>query len=202
MKGFIVYATFLLCSSCAMAPLTSTKNARPLGSGNWEINSGMIPAFTSTIGIGVTEAIDLGVTLEFSFEWKKALWSKYSFLGKDGPIAFALYGGAFDSLSGRGFFLGPVVDFKKDWFEIYLLPKYSYVDWQGTLGKKEKDDLIIRKLNNDSIGHTRYIQTILGINFWFTEGLGLNINIQSFKLIPVYIQKRLYSNTIPSGGLN
>ena len=180
MRYFTSIVALLLCSSCAMAPLTSTKNARPLGAGNWEINTGFSPSYTFSAGRGMGDAFDLGATLELGLESTTALWGKYSLLGADGPAALALYGGGFDSSGGRGFFLGPVVDYRKGWFEAYFIPKYNYVDWKAWDIENEEDDAIVR-IAEGFEGHHDYMQLILGFNFWFTDGFGLNLNGQSFR---------------------
>ena len=176
MQKIILAVASLLVSSCALAPLTSTKNARSLGKGNWGINSGFSPAFTFTAGRGMTDAFDLGATMEIALEGTTSLWGKYSFSESSAPSAFALYGGGFRSSGGRGFFLGPVADFQVKWFQAYLIPKYSYVDWDISRSKANNSSSIFDFLANDLTSHHHYIQMILGTNFWFTESFGLNLN--------------------------
>ena len=176
MQRIILAVASVLVSSCALAPLTSTKNARSLGKGNWEINSGLSPAFTFTAGRGMTDAFDLGATLEFALEGTTALWGKYSFSESNAPSALALYGGGFDSSGGRGFFLGPVVDFQARWFQAYLIPKYNYVDWDISRSKANESSSIIDFFADGLTGSHHYMQMVLGTNFWFTKGFGLNLN--------------------------
>ena len=86
----------------------------------------------------------------------------------------ALYGGGFRSSRGQGFFAGPVFDYRTGSFQIFLLPKYNYVDWDSDWTKEDNDGFIIKFLDR-YIGHHAYMQTVLGFNVWFNDNVGMSL---------------------------
>ena len=163
-----------------MAPFTSTKNARPLGQGNWEVSTGISPAVTLTMGRGMTDSLDLGATFELSLDSTTSLWGKYSLFDADVPVALALYGGGFRSSRGQGFFAGPVIDFQWGNYQVFFVPKYNYVDWNSDWTRDDNDGFIIRFLE-ERVGHYSYLQNLLGLNVWFTDGFGLSLYLHFFR---------------------
>ena len=169
----------LIFTSCSFAPLTSTKTARSLGEGKWEVSTGFSPALNVNVGKGITEKVDAGIIVEQQFSPVVALWGKYSFSTSAEDSAFAAYGGVFKgsgTSDSSGFFFGPVASYKKKWFEIYFLPVFNYVKWEaGSLTLEDQDDSFFDEINWQS-SSLKYMQYTLGVNFWFTEGFALNIS--------------------------
>ena len=163
------------------------KNGKITWKKNWEINTGFSPAPTFSFGRGFTDDFDAGMILEQQLFTQLALWTKYAFINSgDNGVSLAGYGGvfqAFDFGSSKGFFIGPIVSYKKDWFETYFITRYNYVTWNlGAITPDDRDDVFINQIDWAS-GSFTYLQGTLGVNFWFSEGFGLNINAQYFKFL-------------------
>lgn len=187
MKSLALMGIVLLTSACSMAPYTSPKTARALGQGNWEVSTGLSPAFNVSAAVGVHEKVEVGVLLEQQFFTETAVWGKFTALDfKDDGPSVAFYGGGFlavDASGTDGYFLGPIVSFKKDWFEMYLVARYNKVNWETaeiTLEDQNDADLLYFDW---SAGSTQYYQYVLGINFWFTQKFALNISAQYWQFI-------------------
>ncbi len=168
-------------SACSFAPLTTTKTARSLGEGSWEIDTGFSPAYTLTAGRGISKNLDAGLIFESQISSLFALWGKYSLINSNEKISLALYGGLFQSadiLSSSGAFIGPIISYKSSWFETYLIANYNHVNWNiGNITDGYVDDLFFSFVDWEGVS-LNYLQYIWGVNFWFTKGLGLNMNVQ------------------------
>ncbi len=165
-----------------MAPFTSPKSGRSLGEKNWEITSGFSPAPTFSVARGFSENFDAGALAEYQLFPQVAVWGKYSLINTDKrDYAVALYGGLFQALDlaeSQGFFAGPIISYKKKWFETYFVIRYNYVDWDPIkLTANDKDDSLFDSVDWDA-GSLDYMQYTFGMNFWFTDGFALNLSGQ------------------------
>ncbi|MBT7768174.1 MAG: hypothetical protein HN730_13535, partial [Bdellovibrionales bacterium] len=164
----------------------STKTARTLGDKNYEITTGLSPAPSFVLGRGFADNFDAGILIEKQFTPQLSLWGKYAFKnGADREFSFATYGGIFQAIdftTTKGLFLAPIVSYQVGWFEIYLVPRYNYVHWDaGKLNSDKSDDSILDNVEWESESFS-YYQLTLGVNFWFSQGFGLNLTGQYWYL--------------------
>lgn len=184
-RPFAVLAVLaaLSASSCALAPFSSTKSARPLGGGNWGVNAGFSPALSLSAVAGLTDHLDMGLTLEAHLSASSALWAKYALGSREQNAGFALHGGAFQSSGlvnrARGGFAGPVLSYRTDGgFEASLAGKYHRIDWDLHQSDREEDVILdLVGARGDGAG---FLQTVLNLNFWFAGGAGLNVSVQHY----------------------
>lgn len=183
----ILLLSFLItifAGACAFAPITTTNSARSLGKSNMQIDVGFSPAPFVSFGYGFTQNFDAGILYEEQLAPLLGLWGQYSFINNPEKWSLALYGGV---AAGSGlqnstsYFIGPIVSYKKKWFETYLTSKYNYVDFKARdLTADEQDDFFIDSIDTWNIS---YIQTTLGMNFWFSDKFALNISAKHFYLL-------------------
>ncbi|MCB0377760.1 MAG: hypothetical protein KDD33_04645 [Bdellovibrionales bacterium] len=183
MKKF--FACFILLSfttGCALAPMTTTKNGRTVGKGKWEIDGNVLPAVGLSVSRGLTDNFDAGILIERNFGMVYSAWGKYSFINQAQGWSLAAYGGAFYGSgfgNSDGFFLGPVTSYRKNWFEVYLSARYSYVTWRaGSLTTDEQDDSIFDFVSWNDITFN-YVQADLGFNFWTSDTFAINVHGKS-----------------------
>ena len=115
MQNCLCLAALLIAiCSCSLAPLSSTKTARSLGAGGWEVSAGLSPVPAFSLGRGITENLDFGLLMETQFRFLGALWAKYAFRSTDDGFSISLYGGPLlfaKSLAKLRPFLGPCDEF-------------------------------------------------------------------------------------------
>jgi len=174
--------SIVLFSSCSLAPFTSTKTARSLGKGTWEIDAGISPAYSFSASRGLSHKFDLGLTIEGQVGAPVfALNGKYAFINKQNEgFSLSGFGGAFSGAGADsyGYYLGPVFSYKVKWFEPYLVARYNWVKWKGVdLSTDDTDDLFVDLLDFDDTDIS-YMQYTFGINFWFSQTFGLNLNLK------------------------
>ena len=149
--------------------MQSGRSARSLGEDNWGIGAGISPTLSVEGGYGVSQDLDVGVLLEYQFGFVASVFTKYSFINRDEGFSLAGYAGAFTGGSfatTRGFYAGPLLSYRRKWFEPYLLMRYTYVHWEaGDLSSDEQQDSFIDLVSWEDTSFN-YLQTDLGINFW------------------------------------
>ena len=187
-------------ASCAFAPMNSSKTARAIPKEETLVDFGFSPFPYATISSGLADRITVSGSIEQQLFPLIAAAMKYSFSSKEEGAALALEaGGALGmgvvkSYSGFG---GPIVSWKKNWFEIYFYPKINFVHFDKLeLSNADKDDLFINDIDPGSI---TYILTSLGTTFWIKKTVGLNIEAKHFTLLskPGEVKRDI----IPSVGL-
>ena len=167
-----------MAQGCSLAPIVSEKTARTLGSGNWEINTGISPAYNAWIGRGVTENIDLNLSVESQIGTVFSLGGKFSFIQNLEGLSLSAMGGFFTGTNSTGYYAGPVISYKAGWFELYGLAKYNNVSWEATNDTADDDVLFDFSLSQNV--DFDYWMAVIGTNFWFSDGFGLNINGKKF----------------------
>lgn len=158
MKRTFMVIALLLGASCSIAPFNSTKTARTLGDANWEIDSGLSPALYFSASRGFGENFDGGVTFEGQASPVLGVSGKYAFINaQEKGFSLSGLGGLFlgqDIAQSSGFYIGPVLSYKLDWFEPYLVTRYNWVKWNGQdLSGNERDDLFVDLVSFDDVEH-------------------------------------------------
>lgn len=165
--------------ACSLAPVVSEKTARTLGDGNWETNLGLSPAVSLTVGRGFGSNVDLHISYESQIIPIIEIGGKFALINNKDGIAFSLFGGGFtDGANSSGYYLGPVVSYKKDWIEFYGLAKYNNVTWEADASTDDDDSVFDFNLSINQ--NFDYWLAVAGVNFWFDEAFGLNINGKRF----------------------
>jgi len=184
MKNVISAFVLIFMTSCALAPMTSVKTARPLGKGNWQVNAGLEGTYSLLGGYGVSENFDMGLLLETGLSSNYGIWSKYSFKSKeqDGG-SFSLYGGAsaFSGFSsGHSFFVGPIFSYKWEKFEYFFITRFNYVAWNTRdINLKNEDDNLFDDIDYLK-GSFSYLQADTGLNLWLKPVFAINVTAKFF----------------------
>ena len=177
-KGFLLFIIFFVVQGCSLAPIVSEKTARTLGSGNWEINTGLSPAYNAWLGRGITENFDLNLAVESQIGTVFSFGGKFSFLQNPEGLSISAMGGFFTGTNSTGYYAGPIVSHKNGWVELYGLAKYNNVSWEATSDTAD-DDVLFDFSLSQSVDFNYWV-AVLGANFWFSDGFGLNINGKKF----------------------
>lgn len=170
----------LVLPGCAVAPLSNHITARTNGTGESLLSAG------STIGVGETGwvpslkySIGLSEDFDLGFQYEVVeygIWGKYAFINNKGE-GFSLAALAGTGLSFEGFYgyIGPIVSWKIDWFEPYLLTRFNYVRYP-----ESKIDLAsIGELRVEP-GTYRYFQHTLGFMIWPAAWVGFGLEASAF----------------------
>jgi hypothetical protein len=160
---FQLFPLFLVCfilSSCTVAPFSNHYSARSIGKDKWSINTGVQSSCSevvfSRIGYGVTDNVDLGIVVERQFsDMVYGGWGRYAFLNQKEGFSASVEGGG-SSLSSYAY-VGGALGYKLSWWEPYVIARYNYVHY-----------------DNDEFD---YGSVTLGQTLWFTEKVGLNLNV-------------------------
>jgi hypothetical protein len=174
----------IVLGACAFAPFKSTNTARSLGDKKWGMDAGFSPATYVTAAYGVSENFDLGLVVEEQIAPLIGIWGQYSFINNKEKGALALHGGVSKGTGVMGssaFYIGPIVSFKKNWFETYLNVRYNYVDFKAA--DLSGDDLADFILEGFTQGHLSYVQSTFGFNFWFSEKVAMDLNVKHIYLL-------------------
>lgn len=184
MKNLNILLPLLLLASCAFAPMNSSKTARAIAPKTTQVDFGFSPFPYATVASGLVDRVTVSGSVEQQLFPLIAGAIKYSFSEKQDGLSFAVEGGAslgmgiVKSYSG---FAGPILSWRKDWFELYLYPKYNYVHFDKiTLSDADRDDLFLNEVDPGSIS---YLLTSLGTTLWIKETVGLNIEVKHFALL-------------------
>lgn len=184
MKRSILFLLLAVIAGCSIAPMMTTRNARTLGEGGNKMQvSPALPVLGVSYERGLTENWDMGLAAELQLGSVYSAFTKYAFINTEDGFSLAMSGGGFYGSSiadvkSRGFYAGPVVSWRKDWFEVFLFPRYNYVHWQGfdiEQDESETDDLAFDLKPNDSSYSFRYLQVDLGFNFYTNARFNLGV---------------------------
>jgi len=205
MKKILCLLIILILSSCSIAPLSSTKTARSLGKGKWEIDTGSSLASYFSVSRGFTDNFDARATLEYQAFNVFALSGKYSFINReDEGLSFAAIAGGYvgiDTVKSTGFYLGPVLSYKVKWFEPFLILRYNTFEWEGVdLSSDQRDSFLFDLINFDKADGS-YFQYTLGFNFWFTPKFALSLNAKFLHFLDDDIIEGSDSRVWPGLGL-
>lgn len=168
--------SLIAVSGCTLAPLSGDVTARSNGKMNVNAETGAY-LYTDTFflrsGLGVTDAVDLGILAEAGgFGDQVGLWAKFAVLNNPEKFAVALTGSAGGSGHGRYWSTGAIASYKMNAFEPYLSTRYNSVYVNESEQSSDLDFL------RDTDKH--YMQSTLGMNYWFNQRIGLSINANAF----------------------
>ena len=169
--------SFLCVSSYA-----NNRTAGSLGKGNWQAGVHLDDLLTSTMdfeSINFSFAPGVAVTVGLSEKLDLTLSNtnvefKYSFLNNKEGFSMAGVGVWSFEVSAKndiidlatGLALGPVLSYKAGEFETYVRVVYSYDYNFGFMRGKHARH-----------AHRQYIDSSLGFNFWLSEFVAFNLNI-------------------------
>jgi len=176
----IVALLVLALQGCAVAPLSNHITARTNGKGGSLLSagstigsedSGWVPSLKYSIGLA--ENFDLGFQYEVV---EYGIWGKYAFINNSGEgFSLAAIGGTGLSFEGFYAYVGPIVSYRFDWFEPYLMTRFNYVRYP-----EQKIDLASIGEVRVEPGTYRYFQHTLGFMIWPAEWVGLGLEASTF----------------------
>lgn len=184
MKLIVSLLTLTLLASCSIAPMMTTRTARTLGEGN---NKMQVSPGTPVLGVsyerGLSENWDMGLAAELQLGAVYSAFTKYALINSDDGVSLALSGGGFygssiADVNSRGFYAGPLLSWRKDWFEVFFFPRYNYVHWDGfdiEADESETDDLAFDIEPSGTSYNFRYMQFNLGFNFYTNPRFNLGV---------------------------
>ena len=183
MRRFCLVLLAFLVSGCTLAPIMSPHSGKSLGKGNWEVAGDLIPSRGISGGYGITDSWDVGFLVEGQLGVVTAMWTKYAFTNEN-SWNWALYGGLFQGAgigtTTSGYMIGPIVSYRKGWFEPSLALRYNYVKADFTGYDSEEDDDFL--FTPDFLGDIDYdyVQLDIGLTFWTSESFALRVTFKSF----------------------
>ncbi len=186
-----ILPALLILQSCGLAPLSNDYTARSLGKANWGINGGgslMTAGGGATGGgylrlnRGITDNLDIGGLAEVNAMFLSAgITAKYALINSPQGLSMAI-----DSSIGAigagttGFYIygGPIISYKANWLEPYLVIRYNYVHYNKTK-VFENDDLFT---TIPAFGFS-YIYYTLGNTFWLTNKFGITPSVNTIQFL-------------------
>ncbi len=179
---FLVLALYL--SSCAFAPMNSSKTARSIPKDETIVDFGFSPFPYGTISSGLAPKLTLSGSIEQQLFPLVAAALRYSFIDRSQGFSLAfelgtsLGMGIAKSYSGFG---GPIFSWRKDWLETYFYPKFTFVSLDKLeLSSEDKDHLFVDSI---SAGEVSYLLNALGATWWVKPKIGLNLEIKYMVLL-------------------
>lgn len=175
MRRVLAILCLLILSSCAFAPMNSSKTARAIPKDKTLVDFGFSPFPYATISSGLADRVTVSGSIEQQLFPLVAAAIKYSFSEKQEGLMLAFEGGAslgmgvVKSYSGFG---GPILSWKKNWFEAYFYPKFNYVHFDKLeLNSEDRDDLFVDEVDPGSMS---YLLNALGVTWWINPSFGIN----------------------------
>ena len=168
----LVLVVILAGLSGCVAPLTSNFTARTLGKGKIGFDAGAIGLGDGAVGAlkltyGIAADLDLGMQLEHSCV---GLFGKYAIRNpRENGFAIATLFGLGITMSGTYAYTGPVLSFKMNSLEPYIVGRYNYVHYQGMAGTWSGVAL-------GSENHS-YFQLTVGNIFWLSRKIGFHVEL-------------------------
>jgi hypothetical protein len=147
MKSSIQLVSLIaIFAGCSVAPMNTATTARTLGTDNNQV-TGSFPVVGVKYERGINDRFDLGVGLESQMGTVAHVFGKYSIenKGEKGVSSAAIFGAGYGTGAGdsKSAYLGPIVSYRDDVFEVFGVYKISYVHWDfAGLSSDDKDDLI------------------------------------------------------------
>jgi hypothetical protein len=172
----LVLLSFLL-QSCSFAPFSNTYSARSIGKNKWSFHGGLtgntaIPY--GRVGYGLGKNFDLGVVAEEQFGNTVAgIWGKYALVNEKYGLSFSVEASGGGSRKSTYVYLGPVIGYKFDWWEPYLVARYNYVYYQESV---HLDFDAFGEYDFHNHGDLSYALVTLGNTFWVDKRIGLNLH--------------------------
>ncbi len=191
MRIVIVLLSCVFLASC-ITPQTSTpKTARTLGKGNWELDLGSyIPTLNLSVSRGFSENFDLRLAGEHGHSlFVVGLNGTYAFLNQPEGFSISATGGIAIGIPVKevttiSTFLGPIASYKFGKLETYFVTK---IGWASVNEGREEDSDKVESYFESWAGdnNATYVQSSLGLNFWFNDNHALNVNANHFYRIDI-----------------
>lgn len=200
MKILNILLTTLIISSCAFAPMNSSKTARPVPTDTTLVDFGFSPFPYANISSGLTDRFTVSGSVEQQLFPLISSAIKYSFSDERDGLSYAVeFGGSLGMGIVRSYsvFGGPILSHKSKKWEFYLYPKLNNVHFDKIeLSQADRDDLFISEVDPGSI---TYLLTAVGTTYWMKELLAINFELKHFAILskPGEVKKDI----IPSIGL-
>jgi hypothetical protein len=172
-KSMVVVLSLSMLSGC-VAPLTSNFSGRSLGKGKVEFDVGGVSFGDMAVGAfkfayGATPNFDLGIQFEYGCA---GLFGKYAIRNpKENGLAFAALIGGGMITNGSYFYAGPILSFKMNLWEPYIVGRYNYVNYKEILYSWNG-------CSEETKGHP-YFQFTFGSIFWISRKIGFNIELST-----------------------
>ena len=173
-KTLALAVSLAVLSGC-IAPLTSNFSGRTMGKGKMGFDAGTIGLGDGQVGAlkltyGIAHDFDFGVQLEYGCI---GLFGKYALRNpRENGLAFAALFGGGATTNGTYAYTGPVLSFKMNMLEPYIVGRYNYVHYQEMEGIWSGAIL-------ESENHS-YFQLTVGSIFWISRKIGFNIELSFF----------------------
>mgnify|MGYP003639361820 CR=1 FL=1 len=200
MKLLVVCVLFSVLTSCAFAPMNSSKTARPVSIDETYVDFGFSPFPYANISSGISDRFTVSGSVEQQLFPLISSAIKYSFSDDRDGLSYAVeVGGSLGMGVVRSYsaFGGPLMSYKHLKWEFYLYPKLNNVHFDKLeLSQADRDDLFINEVDPGSI---TYLLTALGTTYWFKDSIGVNLEIKHFAILsnPGEVKKDI----IPSIGM-
>ena len=191
---FIFLVALLFSAACSVAPMMTTRNARPLGEGQNKIQiSPGIPVLGISYERGLSDKWDMGLAAESQLTPVFSGFTKYSFVNKEEGTSVAASGGVFYGtgfIDSYGGYVGPILSWRKNWFEFFVFPRYNYVHWNGLNldSNNDTDALFFDFVSDNTSVDLHYVQIDTGINFYTKSRFSFGVGVSYFYFLdPKYI---------------
>lgn len=182
----LLLVLLLLQAACSVAPMMTSRNGRSLGAGQNKIQvSPGIPVLGVSYERGLTEKWDMGLSIESQLTPVYSAFGKYAFLSQEEGISVAVSGGAFYGngiIDSYGGYAGPILSWRKKWFEFFVFPRYNYVHWNGLdiESNNDTDALFFDFVSDTTSVDLHYIQVDTGINFYTKSRFSFGVGVSYF----------------------
>lgn len=171
--------SLLFLTSCSLAPFSPTTSGRSYGKGKLQAEVGNVNStYHITMGMGVSDDMDAGFTMEFGAISTTALFLKYSFMNNETGLSNAFEFGYGSTEFTKFYYTGLITSlaFTKQ-FELFVNPRINVVNTDESDVEKDK------ALGNIKIKayDVNYLQLTAGMNLWFSDNVGMTFYSVYFK---------------------
>ena len=151
---FFMLALILFFAGCSVAPINTATTARTLGTDKNQI-TGSFPILGVKYERGIDDSLDLGFGLESQMGVVFHAFGKYNLKnsGEKGLSYAGIFGAGYSDSIGdsKSAYLGPIVSYRYDAFEVFGAYKVNFVHWDfAGLSSNDKDELISVPSSEDS----------------------------------------------------
>jgi len=172
-RAMVIFLSFSVLAGC-VAPLTSNFSGRSLGKGKVGFDAAGVGFGDMKVGAfkfayGAAPDFDLGLQLEYGC---MGLFGKYALRNpRENGLAFAaLFGGGMIT-NGAYAYAGPILSFKMDLMEPYIVGRYNYVYYKEVFN-------LWNGYGEGSEGYS-YLQFTFGNIFWLSRHMGFHIELST-----------------------
>ena len=179
MKTLLSLIILLTISSCSLAPFSSENSARSYGAGQMAAEVGNTnSSYFIKYGMGITEAFDAGLVMEFGGISTTALFTKYSFINNQTGPSLAMDFGYGSADQTKFYYIGTIgsLAFTEE-FEIFTGIRFNSVSTDEKDVEKDEFNGNVKILAYD----VNYLQLSYGFNVWFSKMSGLSLYLTHYR---------------------